>query len=74
LCQDDFVTLLSHVTKTRKLHALLEADRSYFHTVNCFINQPSYSKLCQDTTNSWRQHFTLKSFETVPRWRVQTTL
>jgi len=32
---------------------LLEADRSYFHTVNCFTNQPSYSKLWQCTTKRW---------------------
>jgi len=55
-------------------HALLEADRSYFHSVNCFINQPSYSKLWQCTTNSRCQHSTFKSFETVPRWGVQTAL
>ena len=55
-------------------HALLEADRGYFYTVNCFINQPSYSKLWQGTTNSWCQHSTFKSFETIPKWGVHTML
>jgi len=61
-------------TLMRKWQALLEVDRSHFHTVNCFINQPSYSKLWQCTTNCWCQHSTFKSAETVPRWGVKTTL
>jgi len=51
------------MTKTRKWHALLEADRSYFQTANCFINQPSYTKLRQYRTNDWCQLSTFKSFK-----------
>jgi len=44
--------------KTRKRHSVSEAELSDNHTVNCFINQPIYRKLCQRVANSWHQRAT----------------
>jgi len=41
--------------RTRKWYTVSEAELSDYHTINCFINQPSYRKLCQCVANSWHQ-------------------
>jgi len=44
-----------------------------YHIINCFINQPSYRKLCQRVANSWYQRSTSIGLQTLLQYGMYET-
>jgi len=59
--------------KMRKWHTLSETELSDYHNVNCFINLPSYRKLCKYVANSWHQRSTSTELQRLLQYGMYET-